>query len=92
MFRRLSKFLKVFTFFFFLIAGFRQDKSQSHLYICKYVPISFSSRLQLIVLDSFQLLRTLLHSNIFISEFCVFHYSRILSQKVAHLPQILLVP
>ena len=70
MVRRLSKFLKVFTFFF-LIAGFRQDKSQSHLYICKYVPISFSSRLQLLVLDFFQLLRTLLHSNI-LSQIFVF--------------------
>ena len=65
--RRLSKFLKVFTFF--LIAGFRQNRSQSHLYICKYVPISLSSRLQLIVLDSFQLLRTLLHSNILSQNF-----------------------
>ena len=69
MLRRLSKFLKIFTFFF-LIAGFRQDQSQSQLYICKYVPISFSSHLQLIVLDLFQLLRILLHSHIYLRTLC----------------------
>ena len=68
MLRRLSKFLKVFIFF--SDSGIWTGSKPVALYICKYVPISFSSRLQLIVLDFFQLLRILLHSNICLRILC----------------------